>query len=552
MLTARAPALPASSSRRCATAAPSRSPVQRSLCPSTHAAPRGGPRHNDTPDADRDARGSSTPSSANRGPTPSYSSSDNTMSLKNRLLRSPRSADLLSAHPKVRELSRIIKGRHAGLRGLETYLGTVFIPAYVWGAAGSLLGVPYLLPALSGAAVGGLFAAIRGFAQRRLWLAPKRPLSVVITGGSRGLGKALAREFAVAGDRVLITARTQESVDAAVAQLREELAAMGHKTEAGVGPQIIGVACDVADPAGLAAVSSAALASFGRVDAWVNNAGYSGSFKPLMEQSDDAVAAVVRTNLLGSLLGSKAALRVFAEQPGPAGHVFNMEGAGSDGMATPNYTAYGATKAAITHLTASLRAELQQVAASANKPKTSKPSSTSTSASSSSASSASASSASASTDPAPAAPYPPNRARLHVVSPGMILTDLLLEGATPANKQAFNILCEHPEVTAAFLVPRLRSVVAADADATSTAFLTPASALGRLASAPRRLGRFFDACGEAVFPPERERLLGKGAKATRRAQATARARGGGLALAYQASVLAGLLAIIVEAPGLRG
>lgn len=48
---------------------------------------------------------------------------------------------------------------------------------------------------------------------------------------------------------------------------------------------------------------------------------------------------------------------------------------------------------------------------------------------------------------------------IHVLSPGMMLTDLLLEGATQANKQAFNILCEHPETVAAFLVPRVRSAV---------------------------------------------------------------------------------------------
>jgi chlorophyll(ide) b reductase len=48
---------------------------------------------------------------------------------------------------------------------------------------------------------------------------------------------------------------------------------------------------------------------------------------------------------------------------------------------------------------------------------------------------------------------------VHVLSPGMMLTELLLEGATAANKQAFNILCEHPETVAAFLVPRVRSAV---------------------------------------------------------------------------------------------
>jgi chlorophyll(ide) b reductase len=47
-----------------------------------------------------------------------------------------------------------------------------------------------------------------------------------------------------------------------------------------------------------------------------------------------------------------------------------------------------------------------------------------------------------------------------VVSAGMILTDLLLEGASVANKQAFNILCEQPETAAAFLAPRIRTVVA--------------------------------------------------------------------------------------------
>jgi chlorophyll(ide) b reductase len=42
----------------------------------------------------------------------------------------------------------------------------------------------------------------------------------------------------------------------------------------------------------------------------------------------------------------------------------------------------------------------------------------------------------------------------------MILTDLLLEGASVASKQAFNILCEQPETAAAFLAPRIRTVVA--------------------------------------------------------------------------------------------
>lgn len=47
---------------------------------------------------------------------------------------------------------------------------------------------------------------------------------------------------------------------------------------------------------------------------------------------------------------------------------------------------------------------------------------------------------------------------IHTLSPGMVLTDLLLDGATDVNKQIFNVLCEQPETVAAFLVPRARTV----------------------------------------------------------------------------------------------
>lgn len=45
---------------------------------------------------------------------------------------------------------------------------------------------------------------------------------------------------------------------------------------------------------------------------------------------------------------------------------------------------------------------------------------------------------------------------IHTLSPGMVLTPLLLEGATDRNKAIFNVLCEQPETVAAFLVPRVR------------------------------------------------------------------------------------------------
>eukprot|EP00198_Chlamydomonas_reinhardtii_P007743 XP_001697080.1 chlorophyll b reductase [Chlamydomonas reinhardtii] len=430
------------------------------------------------------------PDTDNCGPSTSGSSKRGFI---NELLRGPQ-PDLFKAHPKVRQINHILRGRHDRLRGLERPLGAVVLPAYLWGSIAAVIGLQSALPVLSGAAVGGLFAVMHRVCNRKLWAAPRQPLTVVVTGGSRGLGKALAREFLAAGDRVLLTSRTQAAADAAVRELREEVAALN-----GCCPQVVGVAADVSDAVGVAAVEAAALSSFGRVDAWVNNAGYSGSFQPLVEQTDAQIEQVVRTNLLGTLLCTRQAVSLMQHQPG-GGHIFNMDGAGADGFATPNYAAYGATKAGITQLTGTLQRELADTPI-----------------------------------------------KLHTVSPGMILTDLLLEGATTANKQAFNILCEHPETVAAFLVPRIKSAVARDVSGTYTRFLTPGSALYRLATAPARLGRFFDKEGRAVYPPERERLMGRHAKSTARAQAAARRQSGSLALAYNLSVLAGVVVLLAEA-----
>lgn len=71
--------------------------------------------------------------------------------------------------------------------------------------------------------MGGLFAALNQYANARLHVSPRQPLNVVLTGGSKGLGKALARELLIEGDTVLITGRGEESLQSAVSQLKEEL-----------------------------------------------------------------------------------------------------------------------------------------------------------------------------------------------------------------------------------------------------------------------------------------------------------------------------------------
>ena len=62
------------------------------------------------------------------------------------------------------------------------------------------------------------------------------------------------------------------------------------------------------------------------------------------DASAEQLQQVVSTNMLGSLLCTRAAMQLMHKQPA-GGHVFNMDGAGADGMPTPQYAAYGATKA---------------------------------------------------------------------------------------------------------------------------------------------------------------------------------------------------------------
>lgn len=194
----------------------------------------------------------------------------------------------------------------------------------------------------------------------------------------------------------------------------------------------------------------------GSLDFWVNNAGSNGyAFGPLMEQSEDDLVSIVETNVLGTMLGCREAIRVMRGQ-GQGGHVYNMDGAGADGGATPRFAAYGATKRSLEQLSKSLRAELRMAGV--------------------------------------------KNVGIHNLSPGMVTTELLMAGAgkgqlqlagrvlcwagpglaTPPRPSAqvgrhsttprfvradnkvskwfINALAEEPATVAAALVPRMRAV----------------------------------------------------------------------------------------------
>lgn len=146
----------------------------------------------------------------------------------------------------------------------------------------------------------------------------REQLGIVITGGSRGLGYALAREFLLRGDRVVICGRDSGRVEQAVATLRSEVG----------GSEVYGTGFDVRDSAALGRFRSFVVTRLGRVDRWINNAGTAGAGKgPLWEIEPDDMMETISTNLYGSMLMCRMAVDIMGRQSfedRPRYHIFNM------------------------------------------------------------------------------------------------------------------------------------------------------------------------------------------------------------------------------------
>jgi len=128
---------------------------------------------------------------------------------------------------------------------------------------------------------------------------------VVITGGSRGLGLALANEFVSLGDQVVIAARDEAACAAAVRQLQQ------HHPQS----QVHQTTCDVTQPDQMQHLAAFAKEKLGQVDIWVNNAGSSQIPKaPLADTASGQIQQIVGTNMLGTLLGSQAAIQTMRTQ----------------------------------------------------------------------------------------------------------------------------------------------------------------------------------------------------------------------------------------------
>ncbi|HET6350923.1 MAG TPA: SDR family oxidoreductase [Coriobacteriia bacterium] len=166
---------------------------------------------------------------------------------------------------------------------------------------------------------------------------------VVITGGTRGIGLAVAEECARSGARVVVCGVCEDRLADAVARI----------SNAGSTPAE-GIVADVSDFNSVERLRDFALDRCGRVDVWFNNAGISLGYHPVDEQPAEDLARIVSTNLTGHIFGCRVILPYFRER---GGYLMNMAGRGYRGEATPHTAIYAATKTAIVSLTRSLAAE---------------------------------------------------------------------------------------------------------------------------------------------------------------------------------------------------
>ena len=180
------------------------------------------------------------------------------------------------------------------------------------------------------------------WAVRRLTRHRFKGQAVLITGGSRGLGLLLAREFAAEGARLTLLARSATDL----AHAEEELKARG--------AEVLTISCDVRDQSAVQDAIERSVEHYGRLDVLINNAGMV-QVGPLdhMRLEDFANALAVHT--WGPLYTTLAALPHFRQQGG--GRIVNITSIGGK-VAAPHLLPYVVSKHAETGLSDGLRAEL--------------------------------------------------------------------------------------------------------------------------------------------------------------------------------------------------
>ena len=167
--------------------------------------------------------------------------------------------------------------------------------------------------------------------------------NAIVTGSTKGIGRAIAEALVREGVNVCVSARSEDEVERAVAEL----------SEAGVG-RVTGAVCDVRDYDEVRALFAHTVAEFGGVDVLVNNAGI-GMFQSVEEMSPEDFRAVLETNLNSVFYCCHEAIPLMRARGGYIINISSLAGANPH----PRMAAYNASKFALNGFSEALMQEVR-------------------------------------------------------------------------------------------------------------------------------------------------------------------------------------------------
>ncbi len=168
----------------------------------------------------------------------------------------------------------------------------------------------------------------------------------VVTGGSRGIGKAIAIGLAEQGARLALASRKQEALDGVAEEIRK------------TGGECLAMACHVGKPDQIKIFIDKVVETYGSVDILVNNAATNPYFGPIIDASEEAWNKTLDVNLKGPFLMTQAAARIMMQKGG--GSIINVSSVGAF-KANPMQGIYGVTKAGMVNMTKTFAQELALV-----------------------------------------------------------------------------------------------------------------------------------------------------------------------------------------------
>lgn len=168
-------------------------------------------------------------------------------------------------------------------------------------------------------------------------------MNIFMTGGTRGIGRGMVREFQKRGHKVVYTGTSESSI------LKS-----GNKDL----ENTLGLVSNVASRTETLEASKKAIEYLGAIDLWINNAGVNQPFKHVSELTDEEIRRVIDINVTGMINATSIALDIFKKQG--YGTVYNMEGLGSNNMVFAGTVIYASSKHLLSFFTKGCNKELKE------------------------------------------------------------------------------------------------------------------------------------------------------------------------------------------------